>query len=151
MILNAPLAWSGGHNLMHYDSHFVVRHISDFSEHLCLACIDVYSRMPPRPTRVVAAACSAIHTSNACSLAQLRIHRQLLRLRASLVLPLLLQTIADGSWVSCNFCFCLVVTFFCLLVTFGVSLSQYAAGWDHIYRPPCLKPQYRGTRAGKEQ
>ena len=29
-----------------------------------------------------------------------------------------------------TFGFCLVETFFCLLVTFGVSLSQYAAEWN---------------------
>ena len=35
---------------MHHDSYFVVRHNADFSaEHLCLAFIDVYSRMHPTP------------------------------------------------------------------------------------------------------
>ena len=76
---------------MHHDSHFVVRHNSDFSaEHLCLACTDVYSCMHPMPTNVVAANCSMTRTSNACSLAQLRFNGQFLRLGVSLVFPLLL-------------------------------------------------------------
>ena len=81
---------------MHHDSHFVVCHNSGFSaEHSCVATVDVYSVYIQRPTHVVAANCSTIRTSNVCSLAQLLAHRQLLRLRASLVFSLLLQTIAD--------------------------------------------------------
>ena len=48
--------------------------------------------------------------------------------------------LAEFFLFSCNF-FCLLGTFG--LGTFGVSLDEI------IFMSPCLKPQYRGIRAGK--